>query len=153
MKIAAVRIRGRVGKKFDIERTLNLLGMKAKNNCVVLENDSINLGMMNKAKDIITWGEIDAATLAELIRKRGRVGKERVDEKFVKEKVGKDIGSFSKDVVEGKETLGRLGINHVFRLKPPSHGFERGGIRKPFKLGGALGYRGTKINELLKRMI
>ncbi|MGB9748245.1 MAG: uL30 family ribosomal protein [Candidatus Woesearchaeota archaeon] len=41
----------------------------------------------------------------------------------------------------------------IFRLNPPRKGFERKGIKKPFNLGGAYGYRGEKINELIKRMI
>jgi large subunit ribosomal protein L30 len=32
-------------------------------------------------------------------------------------------------------------------------GFERGGIKKPFSMGGSLGYRKNKINELIRRMI
>jgi len=40
-----------------------------------------------------------------------------------------------------------------FRLQPPRKGFERKGIKKPFSVGGALGYRGEKISELIKRMI
>lgn len=41
----------------------------------------------------------------------------------------------------------------VYRLSPPKKGFERKGIKKDFKKGGALGYRGEKINDLLERMI
>ncbi|MBD3354645.1 50S ribosomal protein L30 [Candidatus Woesearchaeota archaeon] len=41
----------------------------------------------------------------------------------------------------------------IFRLHPPRKGFERKGIKLPFKVGGALGYRGEKINELIKKMI
>ncbi len=40
-----------------------------------------------------------------------------------------------------------------FRLHPPRKGFERKGIKIPFKVGGALGYRGDKINDLIKRMM
>jgi len=40
-----------------------------------------------------------------------------------------------------------------FSLHPPIKGFERKGTKKSFKEGGALGYRGEKINDLLKRMI
>jgi len=40
-----------------------------------------------------------------------------------------------------------------FRLHPPRGGFERKGTKKPFNLGGAVGYRGDKINDLIKRMI
>lgn len=42
--------------------------------------------------------------------------------------------------------------NKTYRLNPPRKGFGRKGIKLPFKLGGALGDRGEKINDLLKRM-
>lgn len=40
-----------------------------------------------------------------------------------------------------------------YSLHPPRGGFERKGIKKPFNLKGALGYRGDKINDLIKKMI
>jgi len=44
-------------------------------------------------------------------------------------------------------------LKHMFRLNPPTGGHERKGIKKPYALGGALGYRGKEINELIGRMI
>ena len=41
----------------------------------------------------------------------------------------------------------------IFKLNPPRGGFERKGIKKAFSQGGALGYRGSKINQLLKKMV
>ena len=41
----------------------------------------------------------------------------------------------------------------AYRLNPPRKGFERKGIKKSYNQGGALGYRGKKINDLIKRMI
>ena len=40
-----------------------------------------------------------------------------------------------------------------FSLATPKGGFERKGIKKPFVVGGALGYRGEKINELILKML
>jgi large subunit ribosomal protein L30 len=40
-----------------------------------------------------------------------------------------------------------------FRLHPPRGGFERKGIKIPFSQKGALGYRGSKINDLIKKML
>jgi large subunit ribosomal protein L30 len=40
-----------------------------------------------------------------------------------------------------------------FRLSPPKGGFERKGIKKAFTIGGALGYRGDKMKDLIKRMM
>ncbi|MFC1690954.1 uL30 family ribosomal protein [Nanoarchaeota archaeon] len=40
-----------------------------------------------------------------------------------------------------------------FNLSPPKGGFERRGIKVPFTMSGALGYRGEKIIDLIKKMI
>ncbi len=40
-----------------------------------------------------------------------------------------------------------------FALSPPRKGYGRKGIKMPFKLGGALGDRKDKINDLIQRMI
>ena len=40
-----------------------------------------------------------------------------------------------------------------FRLNPPKKGFGRKGIKTSFKMGGALGNRKSKINDLIKRML
>lgn len=42
---------------------------------------------------------------------------------------------------------------NLIRLNPPRGGYERKGVKKGFARGGALGYRGKKINELIKKMI
>ena len=49
-------------------------------------------------------------------------------------------------VKEGKTT-------NYFHLQPPRGGFERKGIKTPFSMKGALGYRAEKINLLIKKMI
>lgn len=40
-----------------------------------------------------------------------------------------------------------------YALQPPRGGYARKGTKMPFTMGGALGNRGAKINDLLKRMI
>ncbi len=39
------------------------------------------------------------------------------------------------------------------QLAPPRGGWERKGIKKSFAEGGALGYRGRKMDDLIKRML
>jgi len=41
----------------------------------------------------------------------------------------------------------------VYFLAPPKGGFERGGIKKPFAMKGALGNRAEKINDLIVKMV
>lgn len=40
----------------------------------------------------------------------------------------------------------------VFHLSPPRGGFERKGLKIPYNVGGAHGYRSKDINDLIKRM-
>jgi large subunit ribosomal protein L30 len=53
------------------------------------------------------------------------------------------------------ETINRLKKhtkNRIISLHPPRKGFGRKGIKAPFSIGGALGYRGEKMNDLIERM-
>ncbi|MFW6378874.1 MAG: hypothetical protein ACOCZV_02530 [Nanoarchaeota archaeon] len=43
--------------------------------------------------------------------------------------------------------------DNLFFLAPPKGGYERKGIKVAFGNGGALGDRGDKINDLIKRMV
>ena len=152
--IAAVRIRGISGVSRDKQLTFNLLRMFNKNYCVVVQNTKNYIGMLNKLKDYITWGEINEETLLLLIKERGRLaGNKQITHEYLKEK-NIDIEIFVKEIFINKKSLKDIpGFKQFFRLKPPLNGFERGGIKKPYSLGGALGYRKDKINDLIRRMI
>lgn len=52
-----------------------------------------------------------------------------------------------------RPNLSKKSNKMIFALHPPIHGFEDKGIKKSFNQGGALGYRGEKINDLIRRMI
>ena len=43
------------------------------------------------------------------------------------------------------------GVKPLFRLKAPKGGWRS--TKKPFALGGALGYRGRSINDLARKML
>ncbi len=43
--------------------------------------------------------------------------------------------------------------NDNYRLHPPTKGYGKKGIKVAFKVGGSLGDRKEKINELLSRMV
>lgn len=51
-------------------------------------------------------------------------------------------------LLKGREA----GKNH-YTLNSPKKGYGRKGIKYDFGKGGALGYRGEKINDLIKRMV
>lgn len=140
-KIAAVRVRGekRVSKK--VIATLNMLRLYNSHNCVILPSNPSIIGMIKKVKDYITYGEVSEEVEKLLFEKRGKEYKGRL-----KDKKGKI--DYKKWVVFGNKKY-----KPFFRLSPPRKGFERKGIKMPFKVGGALGYRADKINDLIKRMV
>ncbi len=146
-RIATVRVRGKVHVRGEIEDTLRLLKLNKVNHCVILDNRPQYKGMLNKVKDYITWGEINTENMENLLVKRGRMAGDKrinIDHKKVK--------AFAKDFMHFKTELADISLKPVFRLKPPSKGYEREGIKKPYSVGGSLGYRGDKINDLLGKM-
>ncbi len=120
-KIAVVRIRGSVKVDSKIKETMKRLGLVTQNTLVILPDTKEIKGMLEKAKDYITWGPVTEETIS-----------------LVKSK--------KKPFVEKENKI-------IFRLNPPRGGYERKGIKTPFSLGGALGNRGDKINDLIKKMI
>ncbi len=150
--LAAIRIRGEVNLSGEIKKTMQLLSLHKVNHLVLVGLGQ--LGMLQKVSPFITFGEIDEKTLALLLQKRGRLqGDKRLDQKFLQEKKIEGFPALAAALIEKKAALKQLGIKPVFRLNPPSKGFEREGIKKDFKVGGALGYRAADINELILRMI
>ena len=154
-KIAILRVRGKIGIKKDIKDTMNMLRLYNKHHCIVINNSPNNVGMLKKVKDYVTWGEIDEETFKELLKKRGKLSaKKSITEDYLKEKTNLNFDEFTKEFFLFKKSLKDVpGLKNFFKLKPPTRGFEKKGIKTPFSLGGALGYRKEKINDLIKRML
>jgi len=154
-KIAVIRVRGTIGLKREARDTFRLLKLFKKNYCTIIDNTPTYIGMLTKIKDYATWGEVDEKTFKELLEKRAKVvGNKRLTQDYIKQKTNLDFNTFSKEFFESKKKLKDIpGMKGFFRLAPPRKGFERKGIKLPFSLGGALGYRKDKINDLLQRMI
>jgi large subunit ribosomal protein L30 len=70
--IAVIRIKGQVGLNKDINETFERLRLRRKYVCVVFEKPSeVELGMINKVKNFVAFGEITKETYEELKKKRG----------------------------------------------------------------------------------
>ena len=139
--LAVVRIKGSIGVMRDIKDALDILRLYKKNFCVVIPSNKNYEGTIKKIKDYVTWGEISDEMVKELTEKRGEEYKGRETDTKKKIKYNKFI------VVNGKK------LNKFFRLNSPKKGYGRKGIKEVFSKGGALGYRGEKINELIMRML
>ncbi len=139
-KLAVVLVRGTVKSARPTEETLALLQLHRKNHCVVVPNTPALKGMITQVKDYVTWGEISEPVFKELVSLRGEEYQGRATDS--KKKYHYTVLEFN-----GKK------YKPYFRLNPPRKGFGRKGIKVAFAAGGGLGYRGDKINDLIKRML
>ena len=153
-----VRIRGTVHVTGKTRDTLEMLRLNRPNHAVVIPKTESYLGMVNRVKDYVAYGDVDVNTLATLIKERGRImGDKPIDDAFVKaatENKFANVDAFAKAVAEGKATMKDLGedAKPVFRLHPPTGG-HKGSTKTHYTVKGELGYRGKEINELIRRMI
>lgn len=113
-KLAVILVRGVIRANRAIIDTLHMLKLRRKNQCVLVNKNPEMSGMVEKVKDYVTWGDIDAE-MADAVKNIMKEG--------------------------------------VARMQPPRKGFGRKGIKVHFNAGGALGYRGEKINDLIRRMM
>jgi large subunit ribosomal protein L30 len=148
--LAVVRLRGSIKKRKEVLDTLRMLGLTRVNHCVIVPDTPSYRGMLQKAKDLITWGEVEPATVEALLRHRGElVGGRKLTEEEAKRLGYSSLSELAKVICEGKTRV--EGLKKVFRLHPPRKGLIS--IKHPFGHGGDLGYRGKAINDLILRMI
>ena len=138
-KIIAIRMRGRIGLTQDVIKTLDILKLRKKFSCVILDDKPEIRGMLKKVQNYISYGLIKEETLKKLLLKRAKP-------KIEKEKVDK----FVKEFIEGKKRLKDLGIKPFFSLHPPRGGFKKK-TKKLFP-EGILG-KNEKINDFVVRML
>ena len=153
----AVRIRGSPGMNRKILDTLSMLRMNKVNHGVLIWGVKSYLGMLNKCKDYIAYGEIEEKTLVRLLRVRGKVegNKPLTDEHIQNLTEYKNLKQFAKAVLEGKIQYREKDVyklKPVFRLHPPKKG-HRGTIKKHYGEGGTLGNVGEYINIIIHKML
>jgi large subunit ribosomal protein L30 len=143
MKIAIVRVRGIRNMAPRIKKTMELLRLNKPNHCVLVDDTPQNLGMLNVAKDYVTFGPVSEETIYRLLFRRGTRGASLL-RKVAKDE---DIKKAAKELSAGKKLSEYA--DPVFRLPPPSKGYRD--IRRSYPAGD-LGKRG-EMDTLLRRMI
>jgi large subunit ribosomal protein L30 len=136
----------------QVEDTMKMLRMLRNNSSTILDNEPTTLGMLQKAKDFITWGEPTKETIHLLLSKRGRtIGNGDITVEI--SNLGfSNLIDLASAIHDGKVEFHKLKrVKPFFRLHPPKKGFKRS-IKRPYRSKGELGYRGEAINELAKRM-
>ncbi len=152
-----IRIRGIPDTPPKVRYILSLLRLHKKFHATVYPSSLPGIdGMLIEAQHWITWGELEYDTLYRLILYRGRApGNKRVtDEYIAKLTPYKSVKELVDALFAEKIYLHKLSniVKPVFRLHPPRGGFK-GSIKKHYRDGGELGYRGKDINKLILRMI
>ncbi|MHA1344839.1 MAG: 50S ribosomal protein L30 [Candidatus Heimdallarchaeaceae archaeon] len=151
--LAVIRIRGRINVFFKVQETLNMLNIRKTNYMSLFPKTPSTLGMLKRAKDHVTWGEINQEALEHVLRRRGEIeGKIRLTDNIVKENTEyPTIKSLSKALFKGETIIQKLPkLKKFFRLHPARKGYKS--VKRNFADGGDLGYRGSAINELIVRM-
>ena len=152
--LAVVRIRGVSDIRKDIKETMNMLSLQRNCHATLVDNRPAYLGMLKKAQNYLTWGEISKETLALLLTKRGRlVGNRKMTDEYAR-KLGKEsLSGLADALVKGELEFRSLpSMKPVFRLHPPSQGFK-GKVKRSYSSEGVSGYRGEAVNKLLEKMI
>ena len=156
MSWVVVRVRSNVNVERSIRETMDYLNLTKVNHAVIIPENDQYRGMLQKAKDYITWGEATEEIVEKMLSERGRMsGDHPLTDSLVKENTDfKNIGEFAKAIVANDATVKNVpGLKRGLRLNPQRGTKGWGGIKRPFVLGGALGSRGDKIDALVERMI
>ncbi len=148
---AVVRLRGGFKLRPEISNTLKMLRLRSVNHCIILDETPNYTGMVRKVKDYIAWGVVDADTLANLLRLRGRfAGGKRLTQEYMDECELGSMEDFAKAVYNGDAKLSDIpNLKPLFRLHPPRKGHR--GIKKTVTEGGELGFH-EDIGALLRKM-
>jgi large subunit ribosomal protein L30 len=147
-----VRVRGTIHARHDIVDTLRILHLTRANHATVVPERAEFRGMITRVQGYVTWGEADPKTVGLLLEHRGvtDAGGSLTPEAVQAVGGAKDLNELAVRVTqEGLPPI--AGLRPLFRLTPPKGGWRS--TKKPYARGGALGYRGAKINELVQRMV
>ena len=140
---AVIRISGMVKVNKDIAETLERLKLRRKYSCVLINSKNENLiGMLNKSKYHVAYGNIDKEVLEKLIKERAESKEGR------KKEVKVDVKEIVNGLIKGKK-LSDFGLKDFFRLHPPRRGIKS----KLYYPKGVLGDNRKDINKLIERML
>ncbi len=139
-----IRVRGTIHARHDIELTLKALHLTRPNHATIVPEEPSVRGMLSKVQGYVTWGELEPETANILVAQRGLA----LDGQPLS--AGSELSKLTHSVLSAG--LPRTqGLRPLMRLRAPKGGWRS--TKKPFALGGALGYRGRSINDLARRMV
>ncbi len=147
-----VRVRGTIHSRHDVVETLRYLHLTRANHATIVPEARAVGGMLTRVQGYVTWGEADPETVGLLLRERGEtvLGTRLTDQTIGEVLRAKDFPEVTRMIAEQGVTKVN-GLKPLFRLKAPKGGWRS--TKRAYSLGGALGYRGRAINDLIRRMV
>lgn len=118
MTIIVVRARSDVKVERKIRETMGHMNLTRVNHAVIIPDNAQYRGMLQKAKDYITWGEADAGLVERMLSERGRMaGNAPLTDAIVTEHTDyKNISEFAKAITAGEaqvKDIPEIGRAHV----------------------------------------
>jgi len=130
-----------------------MLNLTRNNHAVLIDNRPAFLGMLKTVRNFITWGEASYETVSLMMKEKARLaGNKKPTDEYAQKNGYESLEELGQAMFKCQVEYWKLpNVKPVFRLHPPTKGFK-GKVKKDYGTGGELGYRGEKINELIKRM-
>ena len=130
-----------------------MLNLTRNNHAVLIDNRPAFLGMLKTVRNFITWGEASYETVSLMMKEKARLaGNKKPTDEYAQKNGYESLEELAQAMFKCQVEYWKLpNVKPVFRLHPPTKGFK-GKVKKDYGTGGELGYRGEKINELIKRM-
>lgn len=156
-----IRTRGIIGVAPKTKKILQLLRLRQIHNGVFVKLNAATIKMLRLVEPYIAYGYPNLKSVKALVYKRGygKVNKARLplsDNSVVERSLGKFGITCMEDLVHELYTVGdnfKYASNFLWPFKLTS---PRGGYKKKlthFIEGGDCGQRGSKINNMLRRMV
>ena len=143
-----IRVRGTLHARRDITETLRYLHLTRPNHATVIPESPDYRGMLYTVQGYVTWGEADPETVSWLLKERG-IATDGSRLAASENGPAPPLDELARTATtDGLESV--PGVRPLFRLKAPKGGWRS--TKKPFRQGGALGYRGPTVNDLARRM-
>jgi large subunit ribosomal protein L30 len=151
--LLVIRIRGAINLPVRVKDTLHMLRIDRNNYATLIDDRPDYIGMLQKSKDYITWGESNLKTIRLILEKRGEVqGGKKLTKEHLREMGYESFEELAQALFKCEADLNKLQeVKPFFRLHPPRKGFKAS-VKRSYRNKGELGYRGEDINKLAERM-
>jgi len=148
-----VNMRGMVSTSTQVKDTLKSLNLEKRFRATIVPETSSYRGMLQKAKDQVSWCVVTTPLIKKLLEKRGRKeGWKPLQQEDLNKLGYENLDSLAKDLSQSKVVLQNLKeIKPSFALSPPRGGFKRS-IRRNYNQGGILG-ENPDLPKIVEKML